>query len=181
MRTIKNHKQGFTLIELLIVVLIIGILASIAMPQYQLAVTKAKVVSILPLMRSWKNALQLYKLQSGSYLTKENREPDADTLGVNFPADWECDNEEKTVCHSEEWNCIVNDEAQRGEVICDYKTILTIEMFQVDDDTSCGADAKSFSNKIICMARDHDELGEKICKNMGKLVEGCSDEYVIGG
>ena len=79
----KNLKSGFTLIELLVVVLIIGILSSIALPQYQMAVTKAKVASILPLMRSWKDALQVYKLQHGDYEVDN-----ASALDVNWPNDW---------------------------------------------------------------------------------------------
>jgi prepilin-type N-terminal cleavage/methylation domain-containing protein len=62
----KNTK-GFTLIELLVVVLIIGILAAIAFPQYQFSVYKSKVASAMDLINKIKDAEELYYLQRGEY------------------------------------------------------------------------------------------------------------------
>ncbi len=74
-----KNKQAFTLIELLVVVLIIGILAAVALPQYQLAVEKARATEALLWARKLADAEELYYLANGSYTT------DFDALGISKP------------------------------------------------------------------------------------------------
>ena len=60
--TKRGAHQGFTLIELLVVVLIIGILAAIALPQYKKAVMKARVTQELTFFKSFSQAMDAWVL-----------------------------------------------------------------------------------------------------------------------
>ena len=66
---IKNNNKGFTLIELLVVVLILGILAAMAMPQYFKAVERSRMSEAVTLLGSIAQAQQRKYMQINRYTT----------------------------------------------------------------------------------------------------------------
>ena len=73
------NNKAFTLIELLVVVLIIGILAAVAVPQYQKAVIKSRFATVKAAAKALAEAEYLYHMTNGSYTTS------LDELSIDMP------------------------------------------------------------------------------------------------
>ena len=68
MRTTRASRRGFSLIELLIVIMILGILAAITMPQFANASGEARRSSLASTVHTVSYQVLLYKLQHGDQL-----------------------------------------------------------------------------------------------------------------
>ena len=79
----KQFKRGFTLIELLVVVLIIGILASVAMPQYFKSVEKSRSAEAIEIANAIANAQEREYMKSGSYTSNTGIVGRANILDVD--------------------------------------------------------------------------------------------------
>ena len=75
----RQEACGFTLIELLVVVLIIGILAAVALPQYQKAVAKAQAANAISILKSVAIAQHAYYMTNGKYAEQ------LDDLDISVP------------------------------------------------------------------------------------------------
>lgn len=89
-----NKQKGITLIELMIVVVIVAILASIALPSYQQYVFRSKRVTAEGDLYAFRNAMQRFFAENNTFLGAANGgantgAPDATTFADQSPVDGE--------------------------------------------------------------------------------------------
>ena len=137
--------KAFTLIELLVVVLIIGILAAVALPQYRIAVDKARAAEAMILVRAVAEAEKTHYLANGSYTTSmENlvvNVSDSQTKNWEMVLDLANDTD-KPVVYARRANTTMN-------VDCWY-IYYTLK-----------------DNKLWCGAYNGDVLGNRRCRSIG--------------
>ena len=135
---------GFTLIELLVVVLIIGILAAVAVPQYQKAVAKARLSQAWIGVRAIEDAQQAFFLSHGYYAT------DLTSLDVEMP-----DEVDDKGCKSANSS----------------STSVNCSVWPTDP---LGIEVTLSNGKVSrrqCMVRKTDTIGNKVCQTYGPLDE----------
>ena len=153
MNVITRNKRAFTLIELLVVVLIIGILAAVAVPQYQKAVRKARIAEARVILKALVDASDVYILQHGNYddLSMESLDIKVPTQSKN----WVFENDE----------CALNSQGKMG---CSFLAFPRFETGYIITYASPNYE-DDWAGKWIC--DPDDETGQKICQQLGTDME----------
>ena len=146
--------KAFTLIEVLVVVLIIGILSAIALPQYQLTVEKARAAEALINLRAIADANRRYHLANGEYTY------DITLLDIDLPGQDYTYNQ-----MPRRKNSYFDFGARRGGKTSLDGSIAIVNRLPMDDDKSYFLIAYE-DGSIMCLPNNNPPgtMAQKICK-----------------
>ena len=156
-------KKGFTLLELLVVVVIIGILAAIALPQYRLAVGKSQYSTLKNITKSLSESMERYYLAHNSY-PKKFEDLDVDLVITSQSTS----STEEFVIYGNNFHCELWYDG--GFAICIKKiakTIMRYKQFVYSRSKYCEAysyDTNDIPNRI-CQAETGKTASQASCKN----------------
>ncbi len=152
--------RAFTLIELLVVVLIIGILAAIAVPQYQKSVMKSQLHTGMPMVES------LYQAQQSYYLTHGDFAIDVDDLDLAIPSG--CTKRETTEDSIDSkydcpWGVIGIGSGANIHYINPKGVLLYAHYYKNDRVNKTDMEA----GQRYCFAKGEDKVAPTICESIG--------------
>lgn len=90
---LRQSARGFTLIEIMVVIVILGILATLIMPRIMSRPEEARIVKAKQDIRSIESALELYRLDNGFYPSTDQglaalvKQPASDPIPPNWKKD----------------------------------------------------------------------------------------------
>ena len=143
-----RKKQGFTLIELLVVVLIIGVLAAMALPQYRVAVGMSRASTMYAFMRGVDQAQQAFYMANNRYATT------FDSLSVGIPPGFTKTDEKRIT---------------KGRMACHIMTAhgnAEISIKCTEGITGVELEKYHNQNYYLCWAATNKELNKQICRNL---------------
>ena len=146
----KNEKNAaFTLIELLIVVLIIGILTAVAVPQYQKAVARARAAEAVTWLRAAMEAQERYFMANGTFTD------DITQLDITLP---EMQYYNLAGCNIN-GNCRVNAKKQYQDTLPSFEWYPNIPSGNIH--------YASYAGKHWCRTQDKYPAAIEVCKGLG--------------
>jgi prepilin-type N-terminal cleavage/methylation domain-containing protein len=156
-----KNKKGFTLIELLVVVLVIGILAAIAIPQYQTAVAKSRATEALIVGKNMRTALEEYYLINDKYLASF-----AD-MTITVPAAETCNarSGSEDCLTNQKMNYVLHDNGLLQIVDVNYN--FTIEIYP----------SKLWDGRTRRLANKNKETYKKACIALGEVYSNTTGGY----